>query len=125
MLEVEEILDLIIFRPPAFLLVKSIYKTSISPNQITWLSLLFGVFGAFLIFTGTATAYTFAAICFIIYNILGQKVKSLVNEYQTAGYKTIHWDGRNERGNLVSSGIYFYKFQAGNFVKTKKMVIAK
>ncbi|MCK4754634.1 MAG: CDP-alcohol phosphatidyltransferase family protein, partial [Calditrichia bacterium] len=70
MLEVEEILDLIIFRPPAFLLVKLIYQTSITPNQITWVSLFFGVFGAFLITFGTATAFTLAAICFIIYNIL-------------------------------------------------------
>ena len=70
MLEVEEVLDLIIFRPPAFLLVKLIYKTSITPNQITWVSLFFGVFGAFLITFGTATTFTLAAICFIIYNIL-------------------------------------------------------
>jgi len=70
MLEVEEILDLIVFRPPAFLLVKLIYKTSITPNQITWLSLFFGVSGAILIATGSATAYFVAAICFIIYNIL-------------------------------------------------------
>lgn len=70
MLEVEEVLDLIIFRPPAFLLVKLIYQTSITPNQITWVSLFFGVFGAFLITFGTATAFTFAAISFIIYNIL-------------------------------------------------------
>ncbi len=70
MLEVEEILDLIIFRPPAFLLVKLIYQTSITPNQISWVSLFFGVFGAFLITFGTATTFTLAAICFIIYNIL-------------------------------------------------------
>lgn len=70
MIEVEEVLDLTIFRPPAFLLVKLIYRTSITPNQITWLSLFFGVFGAFLITLGTATTYFFAAICFIIYNIL-------------------------------------------------------
>jgi len=70
MLEVEEILDLILFRPPAFFFVKSIYQTSITPNQITWISLFFGVFGAFLITFGTATAYKMAAICFIVYNIL-------------------------------------------------------
>jgi hypothetical protein len=70
MLEVEEILDLFIFRPPAFLLVKLIYRTSITPNQITWLSLFFGVFGAFLISLGNATGYFIAGICFIIYNIL-------------------------------------------------------
>jgi hypothetical protein len=70
MLEVEEILDLLVFRPPAFLFVKLIYQTRITPNQITWISLFFGVFGAFLISLGTATGYFIAAICFIIYNIL-------------------------------------------------------
>jgi phosphatidylglycerophosphate synthase len=70
MIEVEEILDLIIFRPPAFLLVKLIYQTSITPNQITWISLFFGIFGAFLITLGSAATFALAAICFIIYNIL-------------------------------------------------------
>lgn len=70
MIEVEEILDLLIFRPPAFFFVKSIYHTFITPNQITWLSMSFGVFGAFLILFGTATAFQLAAVCFICYNIL-------------------------------------------------------
>jgi hypothetical protein len=70
MLEVEEILDLIIFRPPAFLLVKLIYRTPVTPNQITWISLFFGVFGAFLITLGNATAYFLAGLSFIVYNIL-------------------------------------------------------
>lgn len=60
-----------------------------------------------------------------IYNILGQKVTTLVDEYQTAGYKTIHWNGKDEQGNLVSSGIYFYKVQAGDYTATKKMVMTK
>jgi len=60
-----------------------------------------------------------------IYNLLGQKVKTLVNEPQTAGYKTTHWNGRDEQGNLVSSGIYFYKLNAGEYTDTKKMVMTK
>jgi len=60
-----------------------------------------------------------------IYNLLGQKVKTLVNEPQTAGFKTIHWNGRDEQGNLVASGIYFYKLNAGDFTATKKMVMTK
>jgi hypothetical protein len=60
-----------------------------------------------------------------IYNLLGQKVKTLVNEPQTAGYKTVHWNGRDEQGNLVSSGIYFYKLNAGDYTATKKMVMTK
>jgi hypothetical protein len=60
-----------------------------------------------------------------VYNILGQKVKTLVNEYQNAGYKSIIWDGRNDNGKTVSSGIYIYKIIAGDFVDKKKMVIIK
>jgi len=60
-----------------------------------------------------------------IYNILGQKVKSLMDEPQEAGYKTIHWDGKDDHGNEVSSGVYFCRIEAGDFVKCKKMALLK
>ncbi len=62
---------------------------------------------------------------FVIYNVTGQKVKTLVNDYMSAGTHTITWDGTNENGNVVSSGIYFYKVVAGNIVTTKKMILMK
>lgn len=60
-----------------------------------------------------------------IYNILGQKVKVLVDEIQDAGYKSVIWDGKDIDGRDVASGIYFYKIEAQNFEKTKKMVLLK
>jgi len=60
-----------------------------------------------------------------IYNILGQKVRSLVDEPQEPGYKTIHWDGKDDNGNEGSSGVYFYRIEAGDFVKCKKMTLLK
>lgn len=60
-----------------------------------------------------------------IYNILGQKVKTLVDSEQTAGYKNVIWDGKNDRGEDVSSGIYFYRINAGSFTKTAKMSLLK
>jgi len=60
------------------------------------------------------------AVKLTIYNTLGQKVASLVDGHQKAGYKTATWDA----GSL-SSGIYFYRLQAGDFVQTKKMVLLK
>ncbi len=60
-----------------------------------------------------------------IYNMLGQRVKVLVDEYQHAGTQTVTWDGRNENGERVSSGIYFYKLQAGELVQTRKMTLMK
>jgi flagellar hook assembly protein FlgD len=44
---------------------------------------------------------------------------------QEPGYKSIHWDGKDDHGDEVSSGIYFYRIEADNFVKSKKMTILK
>ncbi|UCG51844.1 MAG: S8 family serine peptidase [Candidatus Latescibacterota bacterium] len=55
-----------------------------------------------------------------VFNVMGQRVTTLVNEYQTAGYKTVDWDA-----NRVASGVYFYRLQAKNFVHTRKMILMK
>jgi 2',3'-cyclic-nucleotide 2'-phosphodiesterase (5'-nucleotidase family) len=60
-----------------------------------------------------------------IYNIMGQKVKTLVDEYQTAGLKKLIWDGKDETGESVASGIYLYKLDGGGVVLTKKMTLLK
>ena len=60
-----------------------------------------------------------------VYNILGQRVRVLVDEHQTAGYKEVNWDGRDEEGVELASGIYFYRIQAADFVDSKKMLLLK
>lgn len=60
-----------------------------------------------------------------VYNVLGQKVATLVDQEMTAGKYVADWDGTSDQGAAVASGIYFYKFEAGNFVQTKKMVLMK
>jgi hypothetical protein len=60
-----------------------------------------------------------------IYNVLGQKVKTLVDERLNAGMKEVEWDGKDDKGFEVSSGIYFYKIKAGDFSDIKKMVMLK
>jgi len=60
-----------------------------------------------------------------IYNVLGQNVKTLVDEYQDAGRYTKVWDGHDQSGVEVASGIYFYKIKAGDFSDIKKMVLMK
>jgi hypothetical protein len=72
--------------------------------------------------------YTLPADCQVtlsIYNILGQKVKVLVNEYQSAGYKSVQWNGKDDQNQYVSSGLYFYRIQAGDFFELRKMVLLK
>jgi hypothetical protein len=60
-----------------------------------------------------------------IYNLLGQKVHTLVNARQEAGYQSAIWDGRNDVGSGVASGIYIYRLEAGNYISTRKMILMK
>ncbi len=76
----------------------------------------------------TTIEYSLAEGCHVmlkIYNIAGQLVKTLINEYQQAGSYTIIWYGDNDAGEDVARGLYFYQLQAGDFVSTKKMVVLK
>ncbi len=57
-----------------------------------------------------------------IYNLLGQKVRVLINEVKPAGSYEARWDGTNDFGEVVSSGVYIYRLQSGEFERTKKMV---
>jgi hypothetical protein len=60
-----------------------------------------------------------------IYNILGQKVKTLVDGMMTAGYKNVEWDGTDVNGQGVSSGVYLYKLKADNFTRVNRMTFLK
>ena len=60
-----------------------------------------------------------------IHDMMGRIVKTLVNSAQTAGYKSIKWNATNDRNDPVSTGLYFYTIQAGEFRQTKKMVLLK
>ncbi len=66
-----------------------------------------------------------AKVTLKIYNVLGEEVATLVNRKESAGFKEISWNGKNNRGIQVGSGIYFYRIEAGNFVKSKKMLLLK
>ena len=66
-----------------------------------------------------------AHVTLIIFNIVGQKVKTLADGFQDAGQKSLHWDGKNDSGNKVSSGIYFYRIQAGEYSQTRRMVLLR
>lgn len=61
----------------------------------------------------------------VIYNLIGQEVRELVNTIMPAGYHTAVWDGRDQRGKLVPSGIYHYRLEAGGQVMVKRMTLLK
>jgi hypothetical protein len=60
-----------------------------------------------------------------IYNVLGQEVVRLVNAEKMPGFYTVRWNGKNELGHNVASGVYLYRIQAGNFNQTHKMMLLK
>ena len=60
-----------------------------------------------------------------VYDMLGQTVRELVNEYQFPGPHSAVWDGRNAYGNKVVSGTYLCRLEAGQSVKTNKMILLK
>ena len=60
-----------------------------------------------------------------IYNALGQKVKSLVNEIQEPGNYEVVWNGKNDSGNTLPSGVYLYRITAGSYIKVMKMIFLR
>ncbi len=60
-----------------------------------------------------------------IYNVKGQKVKSLLNEYQTKGHHSIIWNGKSDYNVPCGSGIYFYRLETSESSQTKKMMLVK
>ena len=58
-----------------------------------------------------------------ICNTLGQTVRTLVDADQIAGSYLVRWDSRDDQGNRLSSGMYFYRLKAGTFSSTKRMVL--
>ena len=78
---------------------------------------------------GTTIHYSvkkFGQVKLAVYNILGKLVRTLVNNEQPAGEYKIFWDGRDEKGNLVPGGIYFYRLWTGKDLSiAKRMILLK
>jgi len=60
-----------------------------------------------------------------VYDILGRKVLTLVDEYREAGRYTVEWDAVDNSGRRVSTGVYFYRIKSGGFEKSQKMLLLK
>lgn len=61
----------------------------------------------------------------VVYNSLGQKVRKLMEGWKTAGNYIVKWDGKDETGRQVSSGVYFYQLITGKYVQTRKMIFVE
>jgi hypothetical protein len=76
----------------------------------------------------TTIAYSLAGdsdVTLAIFDVKGSRVKTLASGHETTGIHRVPWDGTNERGTRVSSGVYFYRLIAGSFKDTKKMVLLR
>ena len=66
-----------------------------------------------------------AMVNITIYDMMGRVVSNLVNKQQYGGYKSVQWNATNNQGEPVSAGVYLYSIEAGEFTKTRKMVLLK
>jgi hypothetical protein len=64
-------------------------------------------------------------VSLVIYDVLGRRVRSLLEENMQYGGHEVLWDGRNDKGELVGSGVYFYRLVAGKNVFTRKLTLLK
>jgi len=60
-----------------------------------------------------------------IYNTLGQRIRTLLKKWQLAGRYQVIWNGKDDKGRPVASGVYVYQIKAGDFVKARKMVLMR
>ncbi len=61
----------------------------------------------------------------VIYDAAGQRLRTLVEGELAAGAQTFSWDGRDEQGSLVASGVYFYRLQVGAKIERRKMTLLR
>lgn len=77
---------------------------------------------------GTAIHFSItkaAHVTMVVHNLIGQKVATLVDQSYSPGIFTARWDGKDDKGNPVSAGLYFYTMTAGGYSNTKKMILLK
>jgi hypothetical protein len=64
-------------------------------------------------------------VSLLIYNSMGQQIRTLLSENKDAGYYSVLWDAKNDKGHQVGAGVYLYRVIAGNYIDTKKMILMK
>jgi hypothetical protein len=64
-------------------------------------------------------------VSILVFNVLGQKIKTIERNQMNPGYHSITWNATNDYGSQVSAGMYFYQLRTSDFIRTKKMVLLK
>jgi len=64
-------------------------------------------------------------VSLVVHDVIGRQVKTLVATEKNPGLHSIHWDGTNDRGEIVAAGMYFYVIRSGAFIDAKKMILLK
>ncbi len=93
------------------------------PNRSAWIRII-----RTLSIPNTTIRYQLprrSQVSLIIYNLLGQEIRRLVNSELTAGEYRVEWDGTDDGGRAVSTGIYFYRLEVGSVAQTRKMLLVK
>ena len=91
--DAEELLDLLIYRPPAYILVKGIYRTRVSPNQVTALSLVAGLAAAFFFSQASSSSFTWGALLLVMANVLDCADGQLARLQKSGTLLGRVWDG--------------------------------
>jgi len=117
-------------RYPVYIKTWQAGMTSIDPERDVSADLSYQLYGNYPNPFNTSTTIAFQLpetqrVRINIYNILGELVKTLANQEYRKGYHEIVWDGSNAMGETATSGIYFVRIQAGDFVQTRKMFLLK
>ncbi len=76
----------------------------------------------------TAISFTLpksSQVRLVIFNVLGQQVRTLADDYLSAGTHTVYWDGADADGNRMASGVYYYRLVTDGYSQTKEMILAK
>ena len=60
-----------------------------------------------------------------VFNLLGHRVRTLLSNFRPAGQGQVRWDGTDQTGATVASGVYFYRLQAGDYSEARKMLLLK
>ncbi len=64
-------------------------------------------------------------VSLVIYNLVGQPIRTLTSGYRQAGFHTVQWDGKDDGGKMVASGVYLYRLVTDQYIASKKMVLAR